>query len=77
MGNQDEEIKIISVAEELFRIANYHALISKKLPPTGSVLRRCPDTTKLSKLGFKPRITINEGLLKTYQWYLNFHKKSK
>jgi nucleoside-diphosphate-sugar epimerase len=30
---------------------------------------RCPDITKLSKLGFKPTMTFDEGLKKTLAWY--------
>ena len=32
--------------------------------------RRCPNISKIKKLGFKPRINLNRGLKKTYEWYL-------
>lgn len=35
----------------------------------GSTLRRCPDTTKIKNLGYKPKVSIEEGLHKTIQWY--------
>ncbi|MDO8639237.1 MAG: NAD-dependent epimerase/dehydratase family protein [Candidatus Daviesbacteria bacterium] len=35
----------------------------------GSTLRRCPDTTKLQKLGFKSSYSLRMGLQKTVQWY--------
>ena len=35
----------------------------------GSPTRRCPDTTKLKKLGFKPKTPFREGLRLTAKWY--------
>ncbi len=39
-----------------------------KLQP-GSPLRRCPDTTKIQNLGFKPKTSLDEGLKQTVEWY--------
>ncbi len=36
----------------------------------GSPRRRCPDVTKISKLGFTPKISLENGLDKTIDWYL-------
>ena len=38
----------------------------------GSTLRRCPDISKLIKLGFKNSFTLNDGLLETINWYKNY-----
>jgi len=35
----------------------------------GSIPRRCPDTSKLEKLGFAPKISLQEGLNRTAEWY--------
>lgn len=35
----------------------------------GSTARRCPDISKLAKLGYKPRVTLAEGLPPTVHWY--------
>ena len=35
----------------------------------GSPNRRCPDITKLVKLGYKMRIDLNKGLYLTNEWY--------
>jgi UDP-glucose 4-epimerase/UDP-glucuronate decarboxylase len=38
---------------------------------SGSVSRRCPDTSKLQRLtGFKAKIDLKEGLSHTCAWYL-------
>jgi nucleoside-diphosphate-sugar epimerase len=36
----------------------------------GSTPRRCPDVTKLRRLGFEPEVPLEEGVRRTAQWYL-------
>jgi nucleoside-diphosphate-sugar epimerase len=64
-----EEIAIADLAR---RIAAWAArdieLIPGKSAP-GGTLRRCPDISKLAKLGYKPRVPLNEGLKATVDWY--------
>ena len=43
-------------------------IVSGKLNK-GSTLRRCPDITKLKKLGFKQKTSLKDGLQKTVEWY--------
>ena len=69
IGRDDAEIKIIDLAENLFDIANYHPRIKAEKEAEGTVQRRCPDTTKLKNLGFKPKVDLKEGLKRTYDWY--------
>ena len=38
----------------------------------GSTPRRCPDTTKLKKIGFNKKLNLNDGLQKTVEWYNAF-----
>jgi UDP-glucose 4-epimerase len=39
--------------------------------PLGSPTRRCPDISKIAKLGFSPLIDINSGVADAVNWYLN------
>lgn len=71
IGRSDGEIKIIDVAKELFKIFNINPRIDVRSPPEGSVKRRCPKVEKLARLGFKPEISLQEGLKRTYEWYKN------
>ena len=44
--------------------------------PKGETNKRCPDITKLKKLGFNPQIKLDTGLKKTVDWYFeNKHLK--
>lgn len=45
-------------------------IISKKITK-GSVLRRRPNIKKISKYGYKPEVSLKNGLEKTINWYLN------
>ncbi|MAG92077.1 epimerase [Candidatus Woesearchaeota archaeon] len=69
IGRDDSEIKIIDVAEKLFKIANFHPKLKVEKEALGTVKRRCPDISKLKKLGFRPKISLDKGLRKTYDWY--------
>ena len=69
IGKSDEEIKIIDMAKKLFEIANVNPKIDILPAPEGSVKRRCPNITKLQNIGFKPEISLEEGLKRCYNWY--------
>ena len=38
-------------------------------PAAGGTPRRCPDISKLARLGYKPRVPLDEGLKPTLDWY--------
>jgi len=62
----------ISIADLARRIASVRGrdieLIAGKSMP-GSTARRCPDISKLARLGYKPRVLLGEGLKPTLDWY--------
>ncbi|MBM3508408.1 MAG: SDR family NAD(P)-dependent oxidoreductase [Alphaproteobacteria bacterium] len=43
-------------------------LVPGELLP-GSTLRRCPDVERLEALGFRPAVSLEEGLRRTVEWY--------
>ena len=70
VGNSREEIGITELAKRLFRVAKVNPKFKILPAPKGSVSRRCPDTTKQRKLaGFVPKVSLNEGLKITFDWY--------
>jgi nucleoside-diphosphate-sugar epimerase len=64
-----EEVTIADLAR---RIA---ALRGREIEPVagasmaGATSRRCPDISKLVGLGYKPRVTLSDGLKPTLDWY--------
>ena len=70
IGNSTQEIKILDLLALVFNVADFHPVVEVKAAPSGSVMRRCPDTRKLFSLtGFKAAITLEEALPKMYAWY--------
>ena len=77
IGTQDE-ISIEKVAVEVGKYFGRKVVIVPGKHAEGSTKRRCPDITKLKKLGYKPKIAFQKGLEITANWYdKNAHKKPK
>ncbi|MEK7555858.1 MAG: GDP-mannose 4,6-dehydratase [Patescibacteria group bacterium] len=72
-----EEIMIRDLAEKMFTVAEWKPKTTEiKDSPHGSVKRRLADVTKLKNLvGWKPEVTLDEGLKKTFEWYREHPKK--
>jgi len=68
LGN-DEEITILHLADRIAILADRKARI-EFLPRREEPPARKPNLTKLrKKYGFEPKITLNEGLRRTVEWY--------
>lgn len=65
----DEEVSINQLVKILSKLSSTNIKIRPTAQPNGSTQKRCPDITKIRKLGFRPRISLSEGLKKTYLWY--------
>ncbi len=64
-----QEISIKQLAKEIGTCFNVKIKLVPGKLTKGSTLRRCPDITKLKKLGFKQKTSLKEGLQKTVEWY--------
>ena len=64
-----EETTIAELARRVAAIAGREiALIPGQLR-AGGTMRRCPDISKLTRLGYKPRVPLAQGLRPTLDWY--------
>jgi len=71
IGNDKEEIIILDLARRLFDLSDFHPELDISPAPEGSVDRRCPDIFQARTiLGYEPKIDLDTGLRKTYDWYL-------
>jgi len=64
-----EEISIAGLARRMAaHVGRDIELIAGALPPGGTA-RRCPDISKLAKLGYAPQVPLAQGLPPTIDWY--------
>ena len=68
IGTMDE-ISIKDVAVEIGKYFRKQVEVVPGKLTEGSTPRRCPDTAKLKKLGFKPEVSFSKGLKMTAKWY--------
>jgi nucleoside-diphosphate-sugar epimerase len=66
---KNEEIKIINLIKKIFKIFGKKPIINFGKNVLGETPRRCPDISKISKLGFKSKFTLSMGLKNTVDWY--------
>jgi len=64
------EIKIIDLIKKIMQIMKINLKIKTDKLTKGSAQRRRPDINKIKQLGFKPKISLEKGLIKTVKWYL-------
>ena len=64
-----EEISIKDVAIQVGNYFGKEVAIVAGEQAKGGTPRRCPDITKLEKLGYKPKTSFKEGLKITAKWY--------
>jgi nucleoside-diphosphate-sugar epimerase len=64
-----EEVTIADLAHRVARAAGREIELVAGQPAAGGTPRRCPDISKLARLGYKPRVPLDEGLKPTLDWY--------
>jgi len=66
------EILMGDLAKLMFKVVGWQPKeLDIKSSPPGSVKRRLADVSKLQSLtGWKPEVSLEEGLKRTYEWYL-------
>jgi nucleoside-diphosphate-sugar epimerase len=68
IGTQ-EEVTIEDLAKQIGRHFGREVEVVPGAPPLGGTKRRCPDIRRLAALGYRPRISLAEGLATTVRWY--------
>ena len=63
------EIPVKHIVKELGHYFGRNVSIIPSPPTKGATSRRCPDISKLKKLGYAPKVTFKEGLCLTAKWY--------
>ncbi len=70
-----EEVSIKKVAQEVARFFRKKIIVVPGKLAVGGTIRRLPDITKISKLGYTTSVDLRQGVEITAQWYnTNAHK---
>lgn len=69
IGNNKEEVTIGELVKRIISLVGKEIEIIP-IKSEDPIKRRCPDITKIRNLtGYEPKVTLNEGLKKTIEWY--------
>ncbi len=69
IGN-DKEYSIKELIKKIEKIVNVKILVKSGKLEKGSTLRRCPNINKIKKLGYRPKWSLEKGLLYTSKNYI-------
>ncbi|KUK13646.1 MAG: NAD-dependent epimerase/dehydratase [bacterium 42_11] len=70
-----EDIRIKDLAWMVKDIIGFNGEIEHDLSKPDGVPRKLLDVSKIKELGWKPKISLEEGIRKTYNWYLDSLKR--
>lgn len=66
-----EEISIKDLAKKICKISNFKGKIKFNTKLPDGTPRRIVDSYRLKKMGWRPKIYLDEGLLKTYKYFVS------
>ncbi len=64
-----EEVAIADLARRMAKTVGREIALRPSAALPGSTPRRCPDISKLSALGYRPRVLLDDGLPPVVKWY--------
>lgn len=65
----DQEVTIADLAQIVGRHFGCELELVPGASASGGTLRRCPDISKIRALGFEPKVTLEDGVRRTADWY--------
>jgi nucleoside-diphosphate-sugar epimerase len=66
----EEEMSIKQLAEEIARYFHREVQIAPGELKAGGTLRRCPSIERIGALGYRPAVSLRQGLAATIPWYV-------
>lgn len=64
-----EEVTILELAEMVKKVVGYQGEIVLDSSKPDGTPRKLTDISRLKAMGWQPKITLEEGLKRTYEWY--------
>ncbi len=69
------DVTIKQLAMTLKEISGFKGKIRFDSTKPDGTMRKLMDNSSITKLGWKPKIKLEEGITKTYQWYAQLNRK--
>jgi GDP-L-fucose synthase len=69
IANPEGELQIVDLAAKIAKIVGYDGGIKWDTSKPDGAFKKALDGSKLAKLGWKPKISLQEGLERTVKWY--------
>ena len=69
-----EDISINNLAKKIAKTVGYKGKIKFQLNQPDGTLRKLMDSSRIKKLGWKPKINLDQGLRQTYDWFVENEK---
>lgn len=70
-----EDLSIRELAELVKEVVGFNGSVEFDTTKPDGTPRKLLDTSRLSRLGWRPRIGLEEGLRSTYAWFLQHHSQ--
>lgn len=67
-----EDLKVKDLAYLVKKIVGFDGEILHDLSKPDGTPRKLLDVTKIKELGWEPKVSLEEGIRRTYKWYLGF-----
>lgn len=64
-----QEISMKDLAAKVAKVFGRTIRVAPRPAAAGGTLRRCPDISKLDALGFKPKVSLEDGVKGLVDWY--------
>ncbi len=65
-----QEVSIADLAQLVCRVVGFHGTVGFNSSKPDGAPRKVLDLTRLSRLGWRAQTSLEEGLARTYRWYL-------
>ena len=65
-----KDVHIAELAEIVQKVVGYEGRVNWDASMPDGTPRKLLDISRLTRLGWKPRISLREGIRSTYDWYL-------
>tara|TARA_B100000674_G_C37129952_1_gene597338 strand:- start:54 stop:497 length:444 start_codon:yes stop_codon:yes gene_type:complete len=66
-----KEIQIKELAKLVKKTVNFQGSINWDLSKPDGTPKKLMDSSRINKLGWKPKISLKEGIESTYEWFIN------